>query len=125
MITINNINQLSLPDIYKKTISSMILKLQEFPEVKDIILFGGCARQNVSQDSDIDLALIISKPISIEDEWLIDNSIRNWETNLPCDIIFISEEAFNQEIHGETIIRPILREGIRLNELLYQRVRTT
>jgi hypothetical protein len=83
---------------------------------------NGCARQDITYHSDIDLALVVSKPISLEDEWLIDNSIRNWETNLPCDIIFIQEEAFQHEINGETVIRPILREGIRLNELLYQRM---
>ena len=118
MITIVDINQLSLPELYKETLASMISRLQEYPVVKDIILFGSCARQDVSQNSDIDLALVISEPISPEEEWNIDYSIRNWDINIPCDVIFLPEDAFKQEIRGETIIRPILREGVRLSGLL-------
>ena len=118
MKKINDIDQLSLPALYKSTISFMVNKLREFPIVKDIILFGGCARQNISACSDIDLVLVVAEPLSMEDEWSIDYSIRKWEVNLPCDIIFITSDALNQEIKGETIIRPILREGILLNGLL-------
>ena len=117
MTAILDINQLSLPEKYKETISFMLSKLQAFPVVKDAILFGSCARQGVSKFSDIDLAIVVSEPISPEEEWNIDNSIRNWDANLPCDIIFIPADAFEHEIKGETIIRPILREGVRLSGL--------
>ena len=120
--TITDLDQLSLPELYKETIVFMVSKLQEFPVVKDVILFGSCVRQQVSQYSDIDLALVVSEPISPEEEWDIDYSIRNWDANLPCDVIFIPVSAFEQEIKGETIIRPILREGVSLNGLLHQRV---
>jgi len=120
MRTILDINQLNLPNIYKETLMCMITKAQEFPIVKDIILFGSCARQNVDHYSDIDLALIVSEPISPEDEWNIDYSIRNWDANLACDVIFLPENAFEQEISGDTIIRPILKEGVRLSGLLHQ-----
>jgi len=56
--------------------------------------------------------------LSPEEEWNIDNSIRNWDVNLPYDVIFIPEKIFEQEIKGETVIRPILREGIRLSGLI-------
>ena len=118
MKTVDDINQLSLPEPYKETILYMVSKLGDFPVVKDIILFGGCARQNVSQSSDIDLALVVSEPISPDEEWDIDYSIRKWDTNLPCDIIFIPSDTFKRDIRGENIIRPILREGVSLNGLL-------
>ena len=118
MTTIFDINHLSIPENYKETLIYMVRRLRDFPIVKDIILFGGCARQDVSHRSDIDLALVVSEAISPEEEWNIDNSIRNWSTNIACDVIFISEEAFNHEIKGDTIIRPILREGVRLSGLL-------
>ena len=118
MKTIFDINQLSLPDQYKEALLFMISKLREFPVVNDVILFGSCARQGVSRYSDIDLALVVSEVLSPEAEWKIDNSIRYWDLNLPCDVIFIPKEVFDQEIKGETIIRPILREGIRLSGLL-------
>ncbi len=122
MTTINDINQLSLPDLYKETLAFMVSKLQDFPIVKDVILFGSCARQDISKYSDIDLALVVDEPISFEEEGEIDWAIRKWESNLPCDIIFIPEYAFSQEIKGETVIRPILREGVRLSGLLHQRL---
>ena len=97
----------------------MLNKLQDFPVVKDVILFGSCAREKVIPGSDIDLALIISEPITPQQEWNIDYSIRNWDTMLPCDVIFLHEHLFTEEILGETIIRPILQEGVRLSGLLY------
>lgn len=118
MISIVDLNQLSLPGLYKETLASMISKLKDYPVVKDVILFGSCARQDVSHKSDIDLALVVSEPITPEEEWNIDYSIRNWNVNIPCDVIFLPEDAFKQEIQGETIIRPILREGVRLSGLL-------
>jgi len=121
MTTTIDINQLSIPERHKKVLTFMVSKLEDFPIVEEIILFGSCARQDVSDKSDIDLALVISEPISIEEEWDIDNSIRDWDSNLPCDIIFIPSEAFEQEIKGGTVIRPILREGVRLSGLLHQR----
>ena len=121
MTTTIDINQLSLPEQHKKALSIMVSKLEDFPIVEEVILFGSCARQDISDKSDIDLALVISEPISPEEEWDIDNSIRDWDSNLPCDIIFIPSEAFEQEIKGGTIIRPILREGVRLSGLLHQR----
>ena len=119
MKSINNINQLKLPDIYKETLMYMLNKLQNYPVVKDVILFGSCAREKVRDGSDIDLALIISEPITPQDEWDIDFSIRNWDTMLPCDVIFLREHLFDMEIKGETIIRLILQEGVRLSGLLY------
>jgi len=121
MKTIENINQLKIPDNYKKTLNHMIHKLQEFPIIKDVILFGSCAREKVTNGSDIDLALIISEPITFLEEWDIDCSIRSWDAMLPCDVIFLHEHLFTSEIKGETIIRPILQEGVRLSGLLSQR----
>jgi predicted nucleotidyltransferase len=118
LISINNIDQLSIPDTYKETLTFMLFKLRDFPVVKDIILFGSCARQNLSDYSDIDLALVVSEPISPEEEWSIDYSIRNWDSNLACDVIFVPERAFDGEIRGDTIIRSILQEGVRLSGLL-------
>ena len=119
MKTIDNINQLKLPDIYKVTLVHMLNKLQDFPVVKDVILFGSCAREKVTEGSDIDLALIISESITPQEEWDIDYSIRNWDTMLPCDVIFLRDHLFAEEVKGETIIRPILQEGVRLSGLLY------
>ncbi len=121
LTTIMDINQLSLPEPYKETLEYMVSKIRDFPIIKDIILFGSCARQNLSRHSDIDLALVVSEAISPEEEWHIDYSIRNWNVGLPCDVIFIPERAFDQEIEGETVIRPILREGVRLSGLLHER----
>lgn len=124
MTVITDIKQLSLPEQYKHTLSFIISRLHKFPVVRDAILFGSCARQDATRHSDIDLALVVDKPLSPEEEWDIDNSIRDWDTNLPCDIIFIPAEAFEQEVKGESIIRPILREGVQLSGLLHQRGRT-
>ena len=125
MKTIADINQLYLPVQYKEAISYMIYRLKDFPVIKDVILFGSCARQGVSTHSDIDLALVVSEPISPEEEWDIDNYIRNWEADIPCDIVFIPAAAFEREIKGETIIRPIMREGVQLSGLLHQCKRAT
>ena len=122
MITITDINQLSLPALYKETIVFMVNRLRSFPIIKDIILFGGCARQDISLNSDIDLALVISESISPEEEWNIDNSIRDWNANIACDVIFLPEGALKEGFRGETIVRPIIREGVRLSGLLYQRM---
>ena len=122
MKTITNINELSLPELYKKTIVFMVDRLRAFPIIKDIILFGGCARQDITLNSDIDLALVISESISLEEEWNIDNFIRDWNANIACDVIFLPEEALEREVRGETIVRPIIREGVRLGGFLCQRM---
>jgi len=118
MTTVTDLNTLSLPQPHKDTLAYMLTKLQDYPIVKNIILFGSCARQTPSQHSDIDLALIVSEPITPEEEWDIDYGIRNWETNLPCDIIFLPEYALQQDTSGDTIIRPILQEGVQLSGFL-------
>jgi len=122
MITITDIEQLILPQPHKDAITHMLIKLQEYPVVKNIILFGSCARQCPSLQSDIDLALITAEEITPEDEWDIDSSIRNWDINLPCDIIFLPEYALKQIPKGDTIIRPILQEGVQLDGLLHKRL---
>ena len=122
MTEIHDIEELNLPEMHKETILLMVSKIQSFPVVKSIILFGSCARQSASARSDIDLALVVPEPISPEEEWSIDCSIRNWESNIACDVIFLPESAFGQGIEGNTIIRPILKEGVRLDGLLHQRV---
>ena len=119
MTTVTHINQLSLPETYKETLTHMLAKLRDYPIVRDIILFGSCARQDASIRSDIDLAIVVSKPISPKEEWDIDNNIRNWEADIACDIIFIPEAAFEREPIGNTVIRPILQEGVRLGGLLH------
>ena len=119
MTTVTHINQLSLPETYKDVLTHMLTKLQDYPIVKDIILFGSCARQEAATHSDIDLAIVVSNPISPKEEWDIDNGIRNWDTNIACDIIFIPEAAFEREPTGDTVIRPILQEGVRISGLLY------
>jgi len=118
---LNDINDLDIPDKYKESILHMVTKLQDYPVVKEIILFGSCARSQVKKNSDIDMALVVEEPISIQDEGDIDYEIRHWDYGLPCDIIFISRGLFNKEVHGETVIRPILREGLILNGLLLKR----
>jgi len=118
LTTITDINQLSLPELHKETIMIMIERLRDFPIVKDIILFGSCARQSVSEYSDIDVALVVTEALHPEDEWRIDYSIRNWNANIACDVIFLPEEVFEREVKGDTIIRPILHEGVRLSGLL-------
>jgi len=114
MKTIENVHQLTLPDIYKVTLAHMVQKLEEFPVVKSVILFGSCARGETSEGSDIDLALVVSEPITPEQEWHIDFSIRNWDTMLPCDVIFLPEAALHGNVSGETVVRPILQEGVVL-----------
>ena len=118
---LNDINDLDIPDNYKESILHMVMKLQEYPVVKDIILFGSCVRGEVQNNSDIDIAVVVEKELSPQEEWDIDEASRHQGHCLPCDVIFIPQEIFNRSIEGETIIRPLLREGLRLNELLFKR----
>ena len=119
MTEITHINQLSLPEAYKETLMHMLTRLQAYPVVQDIILFGSCAMQDILSYSDIDLAIVLSEPITPKEEWDIDNDIRNWDTNIACDIIFIPKDSLNWKSKGDTVIRPILQEGVRLSGLLY------
>ena len=118
---LNNINDLDIPDKYKESILYMLAKLQKYPVVKEIILFGSCARSQVQKNSDIDIALVVDESVSDEVEVNMYLDIRHWDNQLNCDVIVIPRDVFEREVRGETVIRPILREGLILNGLLLKR----
>ena len=118
---LNDINDLDIPDNYKESILHMVTKVQEYPVVKEIILFGSCARSQVKKNSDIDMAFVVDEPIPDEYEVNMYLDIRHWDNRLNCDVIVIPREIFDREVRGETVIRSILREGLMLNGLLLKR----
>jgi predicted nucleotidyltransferase len=120
MRTISDINELEIPYVYKKVLMHMLKELKNFPVVKSAILFGSCARGETTSKSDIDLALIVSEPISVDEEGIIDESIRDLDDILPCDVLVIPEARLHGDTTGNNVIRPILLEGVMLDELLHK-----
>ena len=95
------------PDIIQKMVARIVERFQ--PD--KIVLFGSCARGEITYDSDVDL-LVIMPVVGTRREVAREIYMSLMDFPVPTDIIVNTPE--DVEEYGElvgTILRPALREG--------------
>ena len=71
MRIIDSLDNLNIPDDYKKYITHYLSNLKRnklFHHIRKVILFGSCAREEVKDFSDIDIFLITHTELKEDDE---------------------------------------------------------
>ena len=114
----NNIKvKLNQYDLIPEVISSIINKIQP----KKIILFGSCARRNITIKSDIDICIVVEEDIDSKERVEL-RSMLLLEmieiTDFEVDIFICTEKEWNKKkTNQSTFIGKIFKEG----EMLYGR----
>lgn len=99
------------PLITRKIIRQMVARIVERFHPDKIVLFGSCARGDITYDSDVDL-LVIMPVVRTRREAAKEIYLSLMDFPVPTDIIVNTPE--DVEEYGElvgTILRPALREG--------------
>lgn len=116
---INSLEDLNIPDRYKKFILELINNLRGNDCISRIILFGSCARGELRDFSDIDIAIITKSELDEDTELSFYKYLPMGDNYIPCDLIIMSEDKYNKYKHDITMLQLHLeREGIVLNGLL-------
>lgn len=105
------------PIITQEIIAAMVQRIVERFDPEKIVLFGSCARGEITYDSDVDLLVVMPVEGSRKELiWAIDESMS--DISVPRDIIVKTPEEVERfkDIVG-TIIKPALQEG----RVLYER----
>ena len=101
MKTIDSLDNLNIPDDYKKYITHDLSNLKRnklFHHIRKVILFGSCAREEVKDFSDIDIFLITHTELKEEDELsLLFDTIpyKVDDIYIPMDTLLQSQEEYN------------------------------
>ena len=100
--------------VTQEMLQTIVNQIVEIAHPQKIILFGSCARNTMTNDSDIDLVVIKKTVIDKIDEIIeIKRHIRSKDFSI--DLILISEEDFYTKLaEGWTIYQDIKTEGIIL-----------
>ncbi|MCL1999366.1 MAG: nucleotidyltransferase domain-containing protein [Turicibacter sp.] len=121
MRTIKSINELNIPPDYKAYISAFLKNLSTVPFISRVILFGSCAREEVTEYSDIDIFITANREITLDDEMIIDWQCRPKYTadTLPLDVIVQTETAFRQFENAFGMVqKQVNKDGVDLSGLL-------
>lgn len=98
--------------ISEDDITRIIQGITDAINAKRIILFGSCATQTMTSDSDIDLLVIVDDSVSELRQivQLLHQEIYAL-IGMPCDILVEHERTFRDRSALPTIERAIAREG--------------
>ncbi len=83
--------------------------------IERMILFGSAATGKMRKDSDIDLLVVVRRPV----KKLISKLLMEWHVsqgiNLPVDFVEYTEQEFNKAAKGVTLVSVALKEGIEVS----------
>ncbi len=83
--TMNTLDNISIKDNEKKAVLEASAMLREAFPVKEVVLFGSKARGDDDEESDIDLLVLTSQPVSWNERKAINNAL--YEIQMKYDII--------------------------------------
>ncbi len=101
MRAISSLEDLKIPNKYKKYITYYLSNLKEnkfFFHVDKVILFGSCARETVKDSSDIDIFLITDIELKEKDELSLLFDPIPYKVDgiyIPMDTLLQSQEEYN------------------------------
>lgn len=123
MRTIESLDTLDIPTGYKSYIFEYLQNISSFSFIDRVMLFGSCAREEVTKYSDIDIFITTNREITEEEETLITfYCIPEYsKETLPTDIIVQSEKDFvNYADRFGMVQCQVIKEGVDLSGLLRQ-----
>ena len=97
----------------RKQIAEEFSKSLDYPEIKEIILFGSVARGEDTEDSDIDLLIISDKKRETKDKLMKKVSNALFEFGIYISAKVISKEEY-KNLENTYFISNIKREGVVL-----------
>lgn len=121
MYSVNNLDELRLPNKHRRFIESYLDNISKFDCIDKIILFGSCAKGTATENSDVDLFVITSKDISeeLEFEIIFDNIPKLNEGYVKNDILLKSRHLYNKYKNEAGMVqKAVEREGIDISGLL-------
>lgn len=101
MKTIDSLDNLNIPNNYKKYITHYLSNLKGnklFHHIRKVILFGSCAREEVKDSSDIDIFLITDIELKEKDELSLLFDPIPYKVDgiyIPMDTLLQSQEEYN------------------------------
>jgi len=81
----NTLDNISIKDNEKKAVLEASAMLREAFPVKEVVLFGSKARGDDDEESDIDLLVLTSQPVSWDERKAINNAL--YEIQLRHDVV--------------------------------------
>ena len=124
MQTIQSLDELNIPQDYKTCISDFLQNLADIPYISRVILFGGCAKEQVHKHSDIDIFITSSRELSLDEELYILGECHPESAlgNKSLDIIVQPEETFFKNINSFGMVqKQVYKHGVDISEPLRQR----
>ena len=95
-------------------LNSIVEKLKSFSNIKNIILFGSFSNDSQSEDSDIDLCILIDDNNITETDWSVRNVLFG-SVNRPIDLLIYNRKVFKERANSNTSLESrILNQGITL-----------
>jgi len=121
MRTINSLGELNLPARQEHCLELLVKYLGGFPKIERILLFGSCARGEVTQKSDIDLFLL-GPDMTEEDEWEIawNCPVLKGKDYVSYDLISGTHDDFDRMSKIPGMIQYVIAlRGVDISELLH------
>jgi predicted nucleotidyltransferase len=100
-------------EMNRKQIAEEFSKSLDYPEIKEIILFGSVARGEDTEDSDIDLLIISDKKRETKDKLMkkVSDALFKFEVYISAKVI--SKEEY-ENLESTHFISSIKKEGVVL-----------
>ena len=121
MRTVNTIHELKIPDTHKRFIEQYLANIRKFDCLSKVFLFGSCANETATANSDVDLFLLTKQKIPEDMEFrIIFDSIPALANGyVKNDVLLKSEEEFERYKHSTGMIqKAVALEGVDLSGLL-------
>ena len=121
MRRINSLDELKIPESHRDFIERYLKNIRKFDCLSRVLLFGSCAKETATQNSDIDLFLTTKQkvPTDLEFDIIFDSIPALGEGYVKNDVLLKSEEEYSQfkDVSG-MIQKAVEREGVDLSALL-------
>lgn len=112
---ISSVESLAIPEFKKSQVSLITELIKSYVSDSEIYLFGSCANGIVSEDSDVDLVILVNKEPSRSDRLSLRNYIdKKTDYQLEFDILMYERERFFKLVKEESFERKIYRSSLKL-----------
>ena len=112
-----------LPSTFVDTINSIMGIVMPMDDVGKVIMFGSCSRGTQTDNSDIDLLLVLNSnendiPFNKLEEKVGVSIYEQYDSNYktPIDLLFADESIFENSTRQDSVYYHIKRDGVTLYE---------
>ena len=119
--SVNSVNELNIPIKHKRFIEQYLNNIRKFDCLSKVFLFGSCAKETATSNSDVDLFLLTKQkiPEDIEFSIIFDSIPTVAEGYIKNDVLLKSEAEYNQYKDAVGMVQKAIEaEGVDLSGLL-------